>query len=371
MLRAIRSDPGFELQLIVAGMHLSPDFGMTASEIEKDGFEIAARVEMLVDSESPEGIAKSIGLGVSGFAEVFSQSKPDILLLVGDRYELLAAASAALPFLIPLAHISGGDVTEGSFDNQVRHAISKMSHLHFVSMDAHRERLLQMGEEPWRIFVTGDPALDSLGQIQLPDRPELAKDLGLELNAPVVMVSYHPPTLDLGMEAELEALLGALERLSGTFVFTYPNADPQSHLIIQRLRRFVAGKSNVGLFFNLGQAKYYGLMAVADLMVGNSSSGIWEAPSFSLPGVNIGQRQQGRLRAGNVIDVAGNAEDIYQAMLRGLKPDFREGLRGLTNPYGTGNAVPIIMETLGQIALGPALMQKHFIDIPRPTPVSN
>ncbi len=363
LLRALQSDPEIEPLLFVAGMHLSPAFGLTVREIEADGFQITDRVDLLLASDAAVAIAKSIGVGTIGFADSLTSHRPDILLVVGDRFELLSVVCAALALNIPIAHISGGDVTEGAADNQVRHAVSKMSHLHFVSLQAHADRLIQMGEESWRVWVTGEPALDELQQSALLSREELTEALGIPLVPPVLLVTFHPTTLGSAPVAqETDHLLAALTRVRGTILFTYPNADTGSRIISERIREFTATRADAALFFNLGQQKYYSLMATVDLMVGNTSSGIWEAPSFRLPVVNVGQRQQGRLRARNVIDVDADAECIYRAIQRGWAPAFRESLHDLQNPYGEGKATPKIAKALKAVELGPRLLLKRFVD---------
>lgn len=364
VVRAIQACPELELQLLVGGAHLSPEFGYTVSEIEADGVDIDARIEMLLASDTPEGTAKSVALGVIGLAQRFSQSRPDILLLVGDRIELLAAACAASAFRIPMAHLSGGDITEGAIDNQVRHAITKMSHIHFVSMQAHADRVIQMGEESWRVVVAGDPALDEVRHMQLLNRSELVERLGMTLDPPVILATYHPTTLSsMAVLEEINHLLAALSETDGTILFSYPNADPGSRAIIDRIRDFVQCHANSRLFHNLGQPAYYSLLNEADLMVGNSSSGIWEAPSFRLPVVNVGDRQRGRLRAGNVIDVDCLAEAIHQGIQLALDDGFRVSLSSIENPYGDGQAARRIVDTLVDIELGPRLLQKRFADV--------
>lgn len=364
VLDAIEQDSELDAILFVSGMHLLRDYGYTVAEIQRDGYDIAERVQMPICSDSPEGIAKSIGLGTIGFAEGLARRRPDVLILAGDRAELLAATSAALPFNIPIAHISGGDVTEGAVDNQVRHAVSKMSHLHFVAMELHAERLRRMGEEPWRIHVTGDPALDMFSRIELLSQDSLESALDLRIKAPLILVTYHPTTLSgHGVEEEIEALLSALKRVDGTFIITAPNADLGSSVIIERLRNFVVAHPRGRLFSSVGQQRYYSFLAHADLMVGNSSSGLWEAPSFHLPVVNIGDRQRGRLRIGNVIDVPVNSDDIYAAMQRALDPAFRAGLSHLTNPYGDGHAAERIMMILKRFDCDLRLLQKRYVDM--------
>ena len=363
VLRALARDPELSYGLIVGGMHLSPRFGLTIDEIEKDGFAVAARVPVPCESDSPVELAAGLGEGLSAFARALDQVRPDVLVMVGDRSELLAAASVALLLNIPVAHISGGDVTEGAIDNQVRHAVSKMSHVHFVAMPGHARRLEQMGEESWRIHVTGDPALDLLGQIELLDRDALAVELGVSLRSPVLLVTHHPTTLGAGID-ELGELLKALDGFAGTTIFTAPNADAGNRAMIERIENFVGAHPAAALFRNLGQRRFYSLMKVADGMVGNSSSGIWEAPSFRLPVVNIGERQSGRMRAANAVDSPAEAGSIGAAIRRVLMPEFRASLDALVNPYGDGQAVPRILSVLRKLDLGPRLLQKRFVDAP-------
>ena len=364
VLQAIDADPELHLLLFVSGMHLSPEFGLTVNQIEADGFAIADRIDMHIGLDTTQEVVKSMGRGVIGFSDSLTKFRPDIMLIVGDRFELLSVVCAALPLCIPIAHISGGDITEGAIDNQVRHAITKMSHIHFPDMEAHGDRLIQMGEEAWRVVVSGDPALDLLHQLQFLDRDELSRDLGLKLEAPLILVSLHPTTLGTAsVREEIDNLLEALSRVKSTLVFTYPNADAHHQVIVERVKDFVENKPNCGLFFNLGQTRYYNLLATADLMVGNSSSGIFEAPSFRLPVVNLGERQRGRIRERNVIDVNGDSNAIHEAIQRGLEPNFRASLADLQNPYGDGEATPRIVDTLKNIRLGPELLQKRFADI--------
>jgi GDP/UDP-N,N'-diacetylbacillosamine 2-epimerase (hydrolysing) len=359
--KGINADPELELYLMVSGMHLSPAFGCTLRDIEADGFEISEKVETLLSTDTPEGVAKSIGIGTISFAQSFTKFRPDILLIVGDRSELLSVASAALPLRIPIAHVSGGDITVGAIDNQVRHAMTKMSNMHFVAMQPHADRLLRMGEEPWRVHVTGEPALDLISEMQLLNRKELSNILNLELRPPLLLVTFHPTTLGkLGALEEIDNLLAALSKTEGTLIFTCPNADANNQEIVRRLQDFVAFRKNASLYQSLGQLKYYSLLSHADLMIGNSSSGIWEAPSFRLPVVNIGDRQQGRIRAGNVIDVPPEKLRIYNAIMEGLAPSFRDSLCNLLNPYGDGHATNRIIQILRQVELNQSLLKKEF-----------
>ena len=364
VLQAIDADFDLGLLLFVSGTHLSPEFGLTIDQIEADGFTVTDRINMQIRGDAPQEIGRSMGRGVIGFSDSFTKFRPDIILIVGDRFELLSVTCAALPLAIPVAHMSGGDMTIGAIDNQVRHAISKMSHIHYPDMEAHGRRLLQMGEEPSRVIVTGDPALDFIQQVQLLGRSELGEFLKLDLQPPVIVVSFHPTTLGSeGVESEVEALLSALSEIKGTQVFTYPNADVDNQKITRRVKEYVDSRPTSGLFYSLGQTRYYSLLSIADVMVGNSSSGLFEAPSFHLPVVNIGERQHGRIRVQNVIDVVAESEAIREAMQRSLEASFRESLNDLINPYGDGGSAPRIVDSLKKIILGPELLKKPFVDL--------
>jgi UDP-hydrolysing UDP-N-acetyl-D-glucosamine 2-epimerase len=372
VMRALDETGEFETQLIVSGTHLSPWHGKTVDTICADGVPIAERVEMQLASDAPEGVAKSIGLAMSGFARAMARLRPELLLLAGDRTELLAPATVALLYAIPVVHLSGGEITEGAIDNQVRHAVSKMSHLHFVCMAEHARRLHQMGEDPSRVHVTGDPALDTIKRMKAMSLDELASSLEMKLDRPITVVTCHPTTLGgMGAEAEVEALLGGLRNLGGSMIVSMPNADVGGRAILARLREFSAQRPATKLFSNLGQERYYSLLAQADLMVGNSSSGIWEAPSFGLPVVNVGDRQRGRTRAGNVIDVEMTADAIRGGIEKALDPAFRRALRGLVNPYGDGEASRRIARILCGISDPRSLLQKRFFDSPpEPSPAA-
>ena len=361
VLEVLRETPDFETQLIVSGTHLLPQFGNTVEQIETDGFSVADRIPMEISSDTPEAVAGAVGLVMGGFARSFARLKPDLLLLVGDRLELLAPATAALAARIPVAHISGGDLTEGAIDNQVRYAVTQMSHLHFVAMQEHANRLLRMGEEPWRIHVVGEPALDLLKDMRLLSRNELAKNLGVELKPPVLVVTYHPTTLGAASaDEEIESLIQALEQIPGTLIITMPNADVEWQTVMARLGEFVSRRSSARLYPSLGAMRYYSLLSHADLMVGNSLSGIWESPSFKIPVVNIGDRQRGRHRAGNVIDVPCAREQILNGIQRALSHEFRTSLAALTNPYGDGGASARILKLLKKLDEMPELQIKSF-----------
>ncbi len=332
-----------------------------------DGFEIAERIEMPADSDTVEAAVRGTGIALAGFGASFARFRPDVLLLVGDRFELFSAACAALSFRVPIGHVSGGDITEGAIDNQVRFALTKMSHLHFVAMEQHARRLLQMGEELWRVHVTGDPALDTIREMHLLDHEALTAELGSVLRPPIVMVTYHPTTLgSLEAKDEIRGVLAALERVEGTLIFTYPNADPGADAIIDEVENFVKRRATAHLFPNMGQHRYYSLMARADLLLGNSSSGLWEAATFRLPVINVGDRQRGRICPINVISVPVNAVEILGAIRQALDRGFRNSLEQLTNPYGDGYATPRIINILKTVEFGPRLLQKRFLELPVP-----
>lgn len=363
VLRDIQRDPELTLHLMVAGAHLSPEFGSTVGMIEADGFPIGERIEMLVSSETPEGIAKSMGLGMLGFAQAFARLRPDVLLVVADRFEMHAAALAALPFKIPVAHLHGGELSEGAFDDALRHSMTKLSHLHFVASRAYARRVIQLGEEPWRVTVSGAPALDHLRMITLLEPEELSARWGVPLDPPPLLVTYHAVTLEYETtEWQIEELFGALEAAGRPIVFTLPNPDTGGRLIARRIRDFVARHPSARLVENFGTVGYFSLMAHVAAMVGNSSSGIVEAPSLGLPVVNIGTRQQGRVRAANVIDVGCRREEIVEGIRRATDPAFRASLRGLANPYGHSGAADVIVRRLRDVPLDQRLLMKCFAD---------
>ncbi len=364
VLRAIEDDPTLELQLIVGGAHLTGQFGWTVNEITAQGFEISDKVDMLLSADTPEAVATSMGLGTMGFAQSYARLDPDIIVVLGDRFEMHSAASAAVPLGIPLAHIHGGEVTEGAIDEAFRHAITKYSHLHFVSTKQYARRVIQMGEEPWRVVVSGAPGLDNLRTLLLPDRQELEKRVGLELSQPPLLVTYHPVTLGQdNTESQLQNLLGALNEVNSPIVFTYPNADAQSGVILKMIREFLTRHPAAGIVDNLGTRAYFGMMNEAAAMVGNSSSGIVEAASFRLPVVNIGERQRGRCHERNVINVGYSREEIMEGISKALSPSFRDELADLVNPYGDGNAAEHIVNRLRTVPLDERILRKKFYDL--------
>ncbi|MCX6566553.1 MAG: UDP-N-acetylglucosamine 2-epimerase [Candidatus Aminicenantes bacterium] len=363
ILRRIQADPELSLHLIVSGMHLSPEFGLTVRVIESDGFPIGERVEMLLSSDSPEGIAKSIGMGTIGFAQAFGRFRPDILIVLGDRFEMYAAAVAALPFRIPVAHIHGGEITLGAIDDALRHSMTKLSHLHFVSNVEYARRVKQMGEEPWRVIISGAPSLDNLKSIKLLTIKEIEDNHKICLTPPPLLVTYHPVTLENEQtELQMNEFLAALTDAALPVVFTLPNADTNSRIIFRMIREYVRTHAFSYLVENFGSQGYFSLMAHCVAMVGNSSSGLIEAPSFALPVVNVGTRQRGRVRSANVIDVNYDHAEILAGIRRAVQPGFRETLRQLKNPYGSGQASEIIIERIKTVPLDDRLLIKQFCD---------
>lgn len=367
LLRAIHGTPGLRLSVLATGMHLSPAFGSTVREIEADGFPIDERVEMLAPSDAPADIAASMGRGTMGFARVFARRRPDILVALGDRFEMHAAVLAALPFTIPVAHIHGGESTEGAFDNALRYSIGTLSHLHFVAADVYARRLMRMGEEPWRVVVSGALGLDNLRGMTRLGREELESLIGLKLDPAPLLATFHPTTLEYEQtDRQTKELLAALETVDRPIVFTMPNADTNGQVIRGHIQEFVRAHPSARAVESLGTQAYFSLMAVAAAMVGNSSSGIIEAMSFVLPVVNVGTRQAGRLRPENVIDVECHRDAIQAAVRWVLRPETKAGLLGHANPYGDGTAASRILTVLDTVPLDDRLLRKRFVE---PAPV--
>ena len=355
-LKDLAAHPDVDLKLIVLAAHLSPEFGDTVAEIERDGFPIASKIECLLSSDSDVGMAKTLGLAVLGLADTLGQMRPDLLLLIADRYEMLAPASVALTLRIPVAHIEGGEISEGAIDDQVRNALTKLAHIHFTSTQTARARVIAMGEEPWRVHRAGAPSLDHIRRSRLLPRPELEQALNLPLEDTIAVVAYHPVTLLKDTTAEADALFESLELLAHSengpqILFCYPNADAGSHALITRVRAFCSIHPAAHLFINLPAVTYWSLLQNVEMLIGNSSSGIMETASFALPTVNVGMRQQGRERARNIIDTPADADAISDSIAQALSPAFRESLTGMTNPYGDGHAAERIIEVLASTPL--------------------
>jgi UDP-hydrolysing UDP-N-acetyl-D-glucosamine 2-epimerase len=351
------------LKIVAFGSHLSPEFGYTLKEIEKDGFNIDARLECLLSSDSDVGMAKTIGVATRGFADLFGQMRPDLLLLIADRYEMLAPASVAVALRIPIAHIEGGEISEGAIDDVVRNDLTKMSHIHFTSTEGARRRVIAMGEEEWRVHRSGAPSLDHLRRRTLLSREQVESKLGIDLQQPTILVAYHPVTLARDTVQEADALFAALENLPDQLLFCYPNCDAGSRSLIALTKSFLASRKSGHLFINLNALSYWSLLRQVDLLVGNSSSGIMETASFGLPTLNIGLRQQGRERARNVLDATPDLGSIREALAKARSTAFRDSLKGLANRYGEGFASERIVQVLTTVALSSDLLMKHHASL--------
>jgi len=362
-LRELAAHPSIELGVFALGPHLSPQYGNTIAEIERDDFPIQARIECLLGSDTDTGMAKTIGVAVLSLADALTAWRPDILLLIADRYEMLAPASVAVALRIPIAHIEGGEISQGAIDDQVRNAITKMAHIHFTSTETARRRVIAMGEEPWRVHHAGAPSLDHRHRSKLLTRAQLQERLNLKLASPTILCAWHPVTILRDTNAEADALFTALAEAPGQLIFVYPNTDAGSHALIARTRTLAATHPDTHIFISLDAVTYWSLLSQMDAMVGNSSSGIMEAASFALPVVNVGIRQQGRERARNIIDVPADTAAISSALKRALRESFRARLRGMTNPYGDGAAAKNIVRVLSAVALDRLLMKQ-----PAPVP---
>jgi UDP-hydrolysing UDP-N-acetyl-D-glucosamine 2-epimerase len=349
LMDEIKSDPDLELQIVASCMHLSPEFGLTYKEIEKDGFNIDEKVEMLLSSDTPSGIVKSMGLGMIGYTDALNRLKPDITVVLGDRFEALAFAIANFVNRIPIAHLYGGEATEGLIDEGIRHSITKLSYLHFTSTEEYRRRVIQLGEEPQRVFNVGALGIDNIKKMKLLTKNEIESKLGIKFKSKNLLITYHPVTLKKDeSEKEFKALLNVLKEIEDTlFIFTKPNADTEGRKIINLIEEFVKENSGKAVVFtSLGQLKYLSIMQYVDAVVGNSSSGIIEAPSLKVPTINIGDRQKGRIRAKSIIDCKGTEEDIKRALVIIYDKNFRENLQNIDNPYGDGNSASKIKNIL-------------------------
>lgn len=365
LMEGIRQSPDLTLQVIVTGAHLSPEFGLTYRDIEADGFVIDRKVEMLLSSDTSVGVAKSMGLAMIGFGDAFAELSPDLVLVLGDRYEIFSAAAAATIARIPVAHLHGGETTEGAFDEALRHSITKMAHLHFVAAQAYRRRVIQLGEDPARVFLVGGLGIDNILKLDLLDRGALEAALDFKLGPKNLLITFHPATLEQGAAAgQMDELLAALDTLPDThLIFTMPNADTEGRALIRQLEAYVAGRPNAKVFASLGQLRYLSAIAQVDAVVGNSSSGLAEVPSFRKATVNIGERQKGRLKAQSVIDCETDRESIKTALDRAYSAEFQASLGQVRSPYGDGGASQKILHILETHDFSGSL-KKTFHDIP-------
>jgi len=363
VMQGIKDDPELTLQIIATGMHLSPEFGLTYREIEQDGFQIDRKVEMLTSSDTSVGIAKSMGLGLIGFADALNVLRPDLIVVLGDRFEIFAVVAAALVARIPVAHLHGGEATEGLIDEAIRHSITKMSHLHFVAAEEYRQRVIQLGEQPERVFLVGGLGIDSIKRLQLFDRAELEESIDFQLGAKSLLITFHPVTLETSTaEDQMAELLAALAELKDTqLIFTMPNADTDGRTLIKLVQQFVAQHPNARAYTSLGQLRYLSCIAQVNGVVGNSSSGLAEVPSFKKGTINIGDRQRGRLQAASVINCEPTRQSIEAALKRLYSADFQVSLSQVLNPYGEGGASEKIIASIKSAPLEDVL-KKRFYD---------
>lgn len=364
LIKVVQEDEQFDLQLIVSAMHLSPEFGYTVNEIEKQGFPIAKKVECLLSSDSAVGVSKSIALAISGFADAFEDLQSDLLIVLGDRTEILGAVIAATSANIPIAHLHGGETTEGAYDEGIRHAITKFSHLHFTATEVYKKRVIQLGESPKRVFNVGAIGLDSIKKLNLLSKEEFEKSIGTKLKSTNLLVTYHPVTLETESPKEsFQNLLNALDELKDTqIIFTHANSDKNGRIINEMIEQYVAvNKDKAVSFSSLGQLRYLSALQYVDVVVGNSSSGILEVPSFNIPTINIGDRQKGRISSKSVIHCTNDYDAIKKALNKVLSTSFREEIKEQKQIFGEGNTtekIMAILKTKSKINL-----KKSFYDI--------
>ena len=367
LIGEINNDPDMTLQIIATCMHLSPEFGLTYQEIERDGFGIDKKVEMLLSSDTPTGICKSMGLAMIGIGEAFAGLTPDIVVLLGDRFETFCAAAAACVSRIPIAHIHGGELTQGAMDEAFRHAITKMSHLHFTCSEEYRNRVIQMGEHPDRVFNVGALGVENIRKLRLLSLPQLEEEIRFAINTPCILVTFHPVTLEPNSaETQFQNLLDVLDSIPEMrIIFTKANADTEGRIVNKMIDKYVGKNGSRTISFSsMGQVNYLSAVKYVDAVVGNSSSGIIEAPIFRTPTVNIGDRQKGRIRAENVIDCDPTRESITRALRIALSRDFIESIQNLTTSFGKDNTTKNIKNIIEHFDLTEGV-KKHFYDLPK------
>lgn len=361
-LTRIKENRNLELQLIVTGTHLSENFGYTIDEILEDGFKVDEEIPILMSSTSKGTIPKEMGLLMIQLSQIFGRLEPDFLLILGDRYETFAVASTAMTMNIPIAHISGGEVTEGAIDEQIRHAITKMAHIHFPGAEVYSQNIINMGEESWRVFNTGDPGIENIKLTNFLSMEELKKELDVEVDEQTLLITYHPVTLERALLSyQIQNLINALSMLKKKMIITYPNADNGGDYIIQKMEEFAKANSNVYLFKNLGILRYLSVMKLCGAVVGNSSSALVEAPYLKIPAVNIGNRQKGRLMADNIISCSNQCDDIINAINKSLSNEFKEKVKMVKSLYGEGNTSEKIVEILEKIEIDDKLLKKKLV----------
>lgn len=363
IIQFINEEPELELQLIVTGMHLSPEFGSTYNAIIDDGFIISKKIEILLSSDTSIGISKSMGLGMISFAESFYELNPDVILVLGDRFEIFAAVSSAMISRIPVAHIHGGEATEGLIDEAIRHSITKMSHIHFTATEEYRSRVIQLGENPIRVFNTGTPGLDNIERLNLLSKIEFENSIDFKIGDKCFLVTFHPVTLETNTSSiQFDELIYALESFSDfKIIFTMPNADTEGRIIIEKIHKFVSNNPRKAIAsISLGQQRYLSALKYVKMVIGNSSSGLTEVPSFKIPTINIGDRQNGRIKAESVIDCIPQRKEIEQAIRLGLSDEFQNLIKNVANPYGKPGASRKIVDILKEMDLNNILKKKFY-----------
>lgn len=366
LFRMIEDDPELQLQIIATNMHLSPEFGMTYKEIEADGFHIDKKVEMLLSSDTANGTVKSMGLALIGFADALTELKPDLAIILGDRYEMLAAAEACLINKVPVAHIAGGAISEGAYDDAIRHSITKMSHLHFTETEEYRNRVIQLGEQPDRVWCTGALGVNNIRNEQIMSLSELEDSLNFHLGDKFLLITFHPVTMENATAAEqCENLIKALAEINENYqlLFTLPNSDTDGRIIISMIKDYVAKNADKAFSItSLGKKRYYSALKYCTAVVGNSSSGLVEAPSFNIPTLNIGNRQQGRTRGETVVDVSATLEGMREGLAKALSNDFIAQCKKATNPYEKANTLETIFNTIKTYPLD-GIIKKSFYNL--------
>jgi len=365
IISKLNSIKEFDVRIVATGAHLSPEFGTTYQEIEKDGFKIDEKIEILLSSDTPSTISKSMGLAMISFADYFKKLNPDLLIVLGDRYETLAVVIAAMNQRIPIAHLYGGETTEGAIDESIRHAITKFSYLHFTSNDEYRKRVIQLGEHPSRVFNVGAIGIENILKEKLLLKEELESELGIGLSRPYAVVTFHPVTLENNSaEKQIEALLEACREYKNlNFIFTKANADAEGRIINQYIDRYAQCNDNIFVFTSLGMRRYLSALKYCSMVIGNSSSGLIEAPSFGIPTINIGDRQKGRIQADSVINCEPIKDDITKAINLALSEEFVQKAKKTVNPYGNGDTSDKIVEVIKDYLLNDKIeLKKKFYD---------
>ena len=362
LMDGINKSTKLDLQIVATGMHLSPEFGLTYQEIENDGFKIDRKIEMLVSSDSANGIVKSMGLGMIGFTDTLTELKPDLIVVLGDRYEIFSAVATAMIFRIPVAHLHGGEATEGLIDESIRHSITKMSHLHFVAAEEYKKRVIQLGEQPDNVFLVGGLGIDNIIKLDLLERKDFEKSIDFKLGIKNLLITFHPVTLEENTsEKQMNEILMALKELKNThLIFTMPNADTDGRIIFKMIKIFVNNHPYAKSFTSLGQLRYLSCIKHVDGVIGNSSSGLAEVPTFKKGTINIGDRQRGRIKAESVIDCKPTTKSVSDAIKKLYSSEFQQKLKTVKNPYGSGGASEAIVKTLENILLKTILKKKFY-----------